>query len=65
MPEHAVGTTRLDMFECFERQTDPLATRRFVASTGASLALLGLIAVGVVTLGPSSWWRSSGSPRWT
>ncbi len=38
------------MFEAFETQTDPVAARRFAASTGASMALLGLTALVVVTL---------------
>jgi periplasmic protein TonB len=37
------------MFDAFERQADPLAAKRFAASTGASLALLGLIGVAAVT----------------
>jgi protein TonB len=39
------------MFDAFEREADPLAAKRFAASTGASLALLGMIALGVAALG--------------
>ena len=39
------------MFEAYATRTDPLATRRLAASTGAALSFLALIGVGMATIG--------------
>ncbi len=39
------------MFEAYASRTDPLATRRFAASTGAALAALGVLALMLSTSG--------------